>query len=156
MPGAPGAFHTVAAGLTVGIGGELRHVDAGALAGETYVYRLADADSGEEIHTTGSIYVPVTRGDLSQNYPNPFNPVTRITYLVPDGGAHQVRLVVYDVRGARVRTLVDEAQAPDPRGFSKVWNGLSDQGQPVSSGVYFYKLTVSNGFSMTKKMVLLK
>jgi len=150
---APGAFGTLAAGLTVEAGGELLYVDAGARSGETYVYRLADANSGEEIHMTGSIYVPVTKGDLSQNYPNPFNPVTRITYLVPDGGAQQVRLVVYDVRGARVRTLVDDRKAGGK--YTVEWDGRNDQGQTVGSGVYFYRLVETN-FTQTRKMLLLK
>ena len=102
---------------------------------------------------TGSIYVPVTRGDLSQNYPNPFNPVTRITYLVPDGGAQQVRLVVYDVRGARVRTLVDDRKAGGK--YTVDWDGRNDQGTAVGSGVYFYRLVETN-FTQTRKMLLLK
>jgi hypothetical protein len=149
----PGAFGAVAMGLAVGAGGELRHVDTGALAGETYVYRLTDAESGEEIHVTGSIYVPVMRGELSQNYPNPFNPLTRITYLVPDGGVLEVRLVVYDVRGARVRTLVDDRKAGGK--YTVEWDGRNDQGQAVGSGVYFYRL-VSTNFTQTRKMLLLK
>ncbi|RLC95763.1 MAG: hypothetical protein DRI46_14510, partial [Chloroflexi bacterium] len=54
-----------------------------------------------------------------------------------------------------VRTLVNEMQSPQATQFSKSWKGLSDHGQPVSSGVYFYKLTARN-FTQTKKMVLLK
>ncbi len=46
-------------------------------------------------------------------------------------------------------------QAPTQNGFSKIWNGLNNQGQPVSSGVYFCKL-VATDFTQTKKMVLLK
>jgi hypothetical protein len=91
---------------------------------------------------------------LNNAYPNPFNPTTTIKYSIAERG--HVTLKIYNAAGQMVRTLVDEVQAPGPKGFSKVWNGLNDQGQPVSSGVYFYKLTVSNGFSQTKKMVLLK
>ncbi len=91
---------------------------------------------------------------LDNAYPNPFNPTTTIKYSIAER-AH-VTLKVYNAAGQLVHTLVDEAQAPSAEGFSKGWNGLNDKGQSVSSGVYFYKLTVSNGFSMTKKMVLLK
>jgi hypothetical protein len=91
--------------------------------------------------------------NLSDAYPNPFNPTTTIKYSVKER-AH-VTLKVYNVAGQLVRTLVDEMQAPVEAGFTKEWNGQNDQGQPVSSGVYFYKLVTKN-FSMTKKMVLLK
>ncbi|MEJ2720426.1 MAG: T9SS type A sorting domain-containing protein, partial [bacterium] len=90
---------------------------------------------------------------LGDAYPNPFNPTTTIKYSIKEN-AH-VSLKVYNVAGQLVRTLVDEMQAPTETGFTKEWNGMNDQGQPVSSGVYFYKLVTKN-FSQTKKMVLLK
>jgi hypothetical protein len=90
---------------------------------------------------------------LGDAYPNPFNPTTTIEYSVRER-AH-VSLKVYNVAGQLVRTLVNEMQTPREAGFTKEWNGMNDQGQPVSSGVYFYKLVTKN-FSQTKKMVLLK
>ncbi|HEX5132045.1 MAG TPA: T9SS type A sorting domain-containing protein [Candidatus Krumholzibacteria bacterium] len=88
---------------------------------------------------------------LDQNYPNPFNPQTTIAFSVKERG--YVSLKVYNVAGELVRTLADETFNAGPS--TKVWDGRNDAGQPVSSGVYFYKL-VSNNFSQTKKMVLLK
>jgi hypothetical protein len=90
---------------------------------------------------------------LANAYPNPFNPTTTIEYSIKEQG--HVLLTVYNVAGQLVRTLVDDVQAPLEGGFSKEWNGSNNAGQPVSSGVYFYKLT-TKGFSQTKKMVLLK
>lgn len=91
---------------------------------------------------------------LGQNYPNPFNPVTRIEYWVPGGSARSaVSLVVYDVRGARVRTLVQGTKASGR--YAVDWDGRNDNGTPVSSGVYFYRMT-SGGFADTRRMVLLK
>jgi hypothetical protein len=90
---------------------------------------------------------------LDDNYPNPFNPTTTIKYSIAERG--QVSLKIYNAAGQLVRTLIDEEQAPVQGGFSKVWNGMNEQGQPVASGVYFYQLTAKN-FSQTKKMVLLK
>jgi len=90
---------------------------------------------------------------LDDNYPNPFNPTTTIKYSIAEHG--QVTLKIYNAAGQLVRTLIDEEQAPVQGGFSKVWNGMNEQGQPVASGVYFYQLTAKN-FSQTKKMVLLK
>ena len=64
-------------------------------------------------------------------------------------------LKIYNAAGQLVRTLVDEVQSPQATQFAETWNGLNDRGQPVSSGVYFYKLTATD-FTQTKKMVLLK
>ncbi|MCH7549435.1 MAG: T9SS type A sorting domain-containing protein [Candidatus Krumholzibacteriota bacterium] len=90
---------------------------------------------------------------MAQNYPNPFNPVTTIEYLVPDGPAQTVALVVYSVRGERVRTLV---AGPVPGGRHQVeWDGRNNSGRFVSSGIYFYRLALS-GFSATRKMLLMK
>jgi hypothetical protein len=117
------------------------------------VYRLASASDGEEIYTTSEIYVPVTVRSLSQNYPNPFNPATRIEYFVPEGEARRVALVVYDVSGARVRTLVDRVVTGGKH--SVEWDGRNDHGQTVGSGVYFYRM-VDREFTQTRKMLLLK
>lgn len=100
---------------------------------------------------TGTDATPLASG-LAQNIPNPFNPVTTIRYDVTFGGA-DVTIVVFDVAGRRVRTLVDERR---PAGvFSVAWNGEDDRGQRVASGVYFYRMR-AGAFVDTKKMVLLK
>jgi hypothetical protein len=83
---------------------------------------------------------------LAQNYPNPFNPSTQIHYELPNDG--QVKLVVYDVLGREVTTLVNDVKAAgkyDASFSTKV----------VGSGVYFYRLQ-AGGFVNTKKMILLK
>jgi flagellar hook assembly protein FlgD len=97
--------------------------------------------------------VPVRRAAMNQNYPNPFNPVTRIVYWEPDGGKQRVDLVIYDVSGARVRTLVSGTVATGRHEVT--WDGRNDQGQAVGSGVYFYKMIQEN-FKATRKMLLLK
>lgn len=83
---------------------------------------------------------------LGQNYPNPFNPVTTIPYSVERTG--QVKLVVYDLLGKEVATLVDGVQAA---GSHKVAFGAKD----MTSGVYFYKLFTEKNVE-TRKMTLLK
>jgi len=88
---------------------------------------------------------------LGQNYPNPFNPTTTIRVQLPEAG--HASLIVYDVAGRRVATLIDGYM---PRGIAEVrWNGVSDNGQRVSSGIYFYRLQ-NGGNVLTKKMTLLK
>jgi hypothetical protein len=92
------------------------------------------------------------KNELRQNYPNPFNPTTTIKYQVKNSG--HVSLKIYNVAGQLVRTLVDE-QVKAGQVYEAQWQGLNNANQPVSSGVYFYKL-VTNGYTQTKKMVLLK
>ena len=83
---------------------------------------------------------------LSQNYPNPFNPSTSIEYGLPRAGV--VKLVVYDILGRVVSTLVNEnKQAGSYR--------VSFNAENLASGVYFYRVE-SGDFSAVKKMLLIK
>ncbi len=92
---------------------------------------------------------------LHPAYPNPFNPSTTLRYDLPQ--ASRVRLTIYDVMGREVRTLVQGEQGA---GYQSVnWGGTDNSGQPVSSGVYLYRIEAgppAGGFSLTKKMVLLR
>lgn len=85
------------------------------------------------------------------NYPNPFNPMTRICYTLPSETA--VRLDIYNILGQLVTTLLEKRQGPGS--YEIVWDGRDESGRQVSSGIYVYTLTI-DGFSDTKKMVLLK
>jgi len=93
-----------------------------------------------------------SKNHLDQNVPNPFNPTTTIRYEVKESGL--VSLRIYNVAGQLVKTLVDGHRNAGQL-YEATWNGLNDSGQPVSSGVYFYKL-VARSFTQTRKMVLLK
>ena len=93
---------------------------------------------------------------LSQNYPNPFNAETDIRYQIPDVHSPvHVGLTIYNVLGQAIRTLVD---TPLSAGHYTVkWDGRDRQGRDVSSGIYFYRLSVDGGrFRDTKRMVVLK
>jgi hypothetical protein len=92
---------------------------------------------------------------LVQNYPNPFNPTTTIDYNVASNGF--VSLKVYDVMGRLVKTLVDNqwAVAGQTSDYSVTWNGLDDNSQKVSAGLYIYRLQ-SGSMSTSNKMILLK
>ena len=83
---------------------------------------------------------------LFQNYPNPFNPTTNIKYDLPKNGF--VKLVVFDILGREVATLVNEQLAPGT--YSVDWNASQ-----FPSGVYFYRLT-TDSYSDTKKMLMIK
>ena len=88
---------------------------------------------------------------LLQNYPNPFNPVTTIRFDVPAVGSQYIepaRLIVYDILGREVTTLVNEQLKPGT--YEVEWDASN-----YPSGVYFYKL-ISYNFSESKKMVLIK
>ena len=89
--------------------------------------------------------------NLLQNYPNPFNPTTTITYEI--ARAEKTKLVIYDILGREVTTLVNQDQMPGI--YKVVWDGMNNFGQSVSSGIYFYRLQTSD-FTNVKKMILLK
>ena len=154
VAGEPGPFRRVASDVGLTLEGEVRVVDRNVEMGSKYVYRLEG--EGGVVNETMTVVVPVTQARLGQNYPNPFNPVTRIEYWVPGGaGAARsaVNLVIYDVRGARVRTLVDGEKTSGR--YAVDWDGRNDSGAPVSSGVYFYRMTADR-FADTRKMLLIK
>ncbi len=92
---------------------------------------------------------------LSQNYPNPFNPSTTISFEIPGnrGERHHASLVIYDIRGRRLRTLIDSDL--EPGRYDVAWNGRDEQGESVSSGIYLYRLR-SGGKAFTRKMIVLK
>ncbi|MDD5362000.1 MAG: T9SS type A sorting domain-containing protein [Ignavibacteria bacterium] len=83
---------------------------------------------------------------LSQNYPNPFNPITNVKFSIVNSG--QVILIVYDVQGRELQTLVNESLKPGT--YATTFDGSM-----LTSGVYFYRLTAGD-FSETKRMILLK
>jgi len=93
---------------------------------------------------------------LSQNYPNPFNPLTVIAFDIPGEGSPapvRTKLEVFDVRGRLVTVLLEDDLAPGR--YSVQWNGRSDRGETMSSGIYFYRLDAGSFYS-TRKMMLLK
>ncbi|MEA2097253.1 MAG: Ig-like domain-containing protein [Candidatus Cloacimonadota bacterium] len=94
--------------------------------------------------------LPVTT-DLSQNFPNPFNPVTTINYSLVNAG--RVKIEIFNIKGAKIRTLVDEHKNV---GFhNTVWDGKDNSGKLVASGMYFYSMNTEE-YHRIRKMVLLK
>ncbi len=121
---------------------------------------LIETGSGScsDVYCTGTGKVGTGTGTLSskslflyQNYPNPFNPTTMISFTLPD--KMTVNLSIYNLNGKLVKTLVNETLAEGIKRYP--WNGRDSRGNPVSSGIYFYRLK-AGGKVMTKKMVLLK
>lgn len=130
------------------------------------VYKWVDASNATYFpHYTGPAKranpLPVDEGDkdlpvsyeLHQNYPNPFNPTTTITFALPE--RTRVNLSIYNVLGQEIARLENGSRDFGPGQHSVTWNGLSDNGLPVASGIYFYKLQTEK-FVQTKKMMFLK
>jgi hypothetical protein len=140
-------------------GGSFRHngtmgqpVSAGTGEGQNqscYVgfWRVWINEIRTDVQENPSLYT----NQLNQNYPNPFNPSTTITYSVAKPG--NVEISVFNVKGQRVRTLVNGIAVPGQ--YRVEWHGRNDAGQFVASGVYFYRLRAP-GYNSVKKMVILK
>ncbi|KPJ65734.1 hypothetical protein AMJ44_09575 [candidate division WOR-1 bacterium DG_54_3] len=88
---------------------------------------------------------------LRQNHPNPFNSSTLIKYSLPKR-AH-VTVEIFNVLGQRVRSLVDREQSVGP--YVIEWDGRSDNGHELATGVYFYRVEAGDHVEV-KKMLLLK
>jgi hypothetical protein len=88
---------------------------------------------------------------LDQNYPNPFNPSTTIRFALPRES--NVKLVVYDMTGAVVKTVLNDVLGAGNK--EAVWDGTNNSGVKVATGMYIYRLQAGD-FSSTKKMLLLK
>ena len=152
-----GPWHTIVPDFqpgSAGSAGELyTHVDNKVEPGRTYYYgldvRAADGEVRELYR--GSAAVPVRPLSLAQNYPNPFNPTTTIEFYLPE--RTDIELAIYNVSGQLVNRLARGAFTAGPQRVT--WNGVDMRGEPVSSGIYVYRLRVA-GQTLSKKMILLK
>ncbi len=88
---------------------------------------------------------------LHDCYPNPFNPATTFSYDLP--AATNVELVVYNIMGQQVATVVNQYQSAGR--YQVEWTSTDDNGNNVASGVYLYRLSTDE-FVESKKMILLK
>jgi hypothetical protein len=134
------------------------YIDQNLQPSTTYFYRLysyyqnlISNYSNEDSATTSSLVnvedeFVVKDYALFQNYPNPFNPNTTISFQIPESGF--VTLKVYDAIGNQIKTLINEEKQ------AGVYQADFDATQ-LSSGIYFYKLTI-NKFVDIKKMTILK
>jgi len=86
--------------------------------------------------------------ELNQNYPNPFNPNTNISFTLPERA--DVSLKVYDVMGRQVATLANN------RSFTGGSHTLSFDASTLASGMYIYRLTMDNGMTLSRKMMIVK
>ena len=132
----------------------------------TLVWNIIATDSVEEVVSTNGPFTlllidsttvsveskPIPEDyALKANYPNPFNPSTSIGFDLPEAGP--VRVEILDLTGRQVAVLVNDNYAAGS--FEVVWSGLDNRGDPVSTGIYFYRLTAGR-YSMVRKMILLQ
>jgi len=144
------SFNAGASAVKVNVGDTFSSITG--ILGITHAYYKLAPRKDDDIKG----YVPVSVEDetagipsqynLNQNYPNPFNPSTTITYSIPKAGLATIR--IFNILGQEVRVLVNQMMNPG------TYNVTFDAGS-LSSGVYFYSLSVDN-FTQVKKMMLMK
>ncbi len=152
----PGAVVGIAVGAVCVVSG-----DAGNVALEGFV---VNAHTGPfDVSMSGSAFKEVTSVGVAslpaevvdrlglRNYPNPFNPRTTFAYTLPEATPVTVR--VFNADGALVRTLVSDSQGAGAHELA--WDGQSDNGQAVPSGVYFGRID-AGAHSETQKVMLVK
>ena len=91
---------------------------------------------------------------LLSNSPNPFNPSTKITFSLNSQTPEHTLLTIYNLKGQRIKIL---AQNEFAKGFhSIIWNGDDENNNPISSGIYLYKLNINGKTESVNKCLLLK
>ena len=136
-------FNTIS---SISVSGPNLIVAFAVTSGRLYSYGVFSRPLSEITGIRGSNSQMPTKDRLAQNYPNPFNPTTTISYNLAKKTL--ARLVVFDILGREIATLVDEQK--EAGSYSVEWNASH-----ISSGVYFYRLQTGSSIE-TKKLVVLK
>ncbi len=145
------------------------YIDCDVVAGQSYWYKLVDIDlSGQRTyHGPVHVFFPSNKGlnhlssdileafILYTNFPNPFNSITMIRFDLPSSNQLQntISLAIYNSSGQKVRTLYQGYLASGS--FEIAWDGRSDRGLGVASGIYFVVLNMG-GKVKTGKIMLMK
>jgi hypothetical protein len=119
----------------------------------TYKIEIRDMNDlgGYAVGVKSDIVAAPLTYELKQNFPNPFNPETRLYFSIPE--LQKVQLIVYNVVGQKVRTLLDTQYSAGRHVVN--WDGLNDAGHRVPTGVYIYRLKAGD-FIDFKKMTMIK
>jgi hypothetical protein len=143
-----------------------QYTDLTVINNTTYYYKIISIDGQGNVNEysnvvsatpeestlgTGSENGLPDKFTVFQNYPNPFNPSTIIQYTLPD--EQYVRVVIFDMLGKEIKTLVSDIETAGIK--SVVWDGTNANGQTLSGGIYFYRITAGQQ-TETKRMLLLK
>lgn len=163
MVGHDAVFHTTDAGATWTDETDARVWSYEGFEGISFVDENHGWVAGQQaiLYTDGSASTGITDESMSdhlpktfilkQNYPNPFNPSTTIEYSLPR--AAQVEVAIFDLRGNRINTLVQGRQQSGSHTIQ--WQGINDERQQVSAGIYLYRVQYEHQTS-TRKMILLR
>ena len=123
---------------------------------DNYLYSSQDSnisilDFTEYLSDSNEFEITVPPFNLI-NYPNPFNPTTTIDFSIQNDS--NVELTIYNIKGQKIKTLANNNFTQGSHSIT--WNGDDELGEPVSSGVYLYKLNVNGKTEAVKKCLLLK
>jgi hypothetical protein len=134
--------------------GTFHFTDEACIPGSSYRYRVdvTDETGRRTLFETEAMMVPTPSLVLYQNVPNPFSPSTTVRYYLPE--ASVVTIGVYDIAGRLVSTLVD-GQSKTAGVHVVEWDGESQSGRAVSSGVYFCRLR-AGAQTLSQKMILVR
>jgi hypothetical protein len=122
-----------------------------------------DTSEGEyqiELFFDTNLYNSTNNNEVSDitkflgNYPNPFNPSTTFSYSLANES--KVKLIIFNVKGQKIRTLINKGQNAGMH--QVIWNGMNDNGEKVSSGIYFslFDIHGDGDYTSVKKVLLLK
>ena len=138
-------------------------IDTNGLEEDSYYANIQiTSDIGQVINipvnlnvTTNTNENSISPSSLSlNNYPNPFNPTTIISFKLVSAAKENAKIEIYNLKGQKVKTLLNRKLAAG--NHRVVWNGDDDNGKPVGSGVYFYKLKIDDILKSVKKCLLVK
>ncbi|MCK5149068.1 T9SS type A sorting domain-containing protein [bacterium] len=129
--------------------------DMNTAAGHSYLYRLSDVNTAGEVHVYDEIAITLPdvllETVLEPPFPNPFNPQTKINYQLAESGP--VEIIVYDLLGRKVRTLVNEEQSTGS--YNVYWHGNDMSGRKIATGTYIIVMKSEQGVK-TQKAVMIR
>jgi hypothetical protein len=155
-----GDYATITTALIPGQGNtsaptEYTYTDMNVAPEQTYWYRIQVVSTDQE-GVAKDFYGPLRVETvpmaipqtllLAPNYPNPFNPGTSIYFEIPEQS--NVSLVIYNLLGKEVRTLVNEEREAQP--YYETWDGKDNRGRDVEAGIYFYRLKAGTDVRVRK------
>lgn len=146
---------------------DYRFIDEDIEYGHNYYYWLQsnDFDLTHEFHGPVSVFVE-DQGDggtpiefpiyteLKNVYPNPFNPGTNINFSLEEKS--HVSITIYNTRGQKIRTLIDNEEYPKGRNHTIYWDGKDYRGNDLGSGIYLYIMEAGEDYREAKKIIMMK
>jgi hypothetical protein len=118
---------------------------------EGFIFMMDDFNVRSEDAGVDNENNPEFVTELNGNYPNPFNPTTNISFSLAKDA--KVKLTVYNIKGQRVKTLVNEEMKAGKHSIQ--WNGKDNSNRQTATGVYFYRMETDN-FKKVNKMLMMK